>query len=125
MSKFSKTTKQQHVCVCPGESVKFLGIISVSQNPPFTKELSMNQCERLLIGMTPSHTSVAPEIFPGLYSYLGALLRVLGFSTLPIQSILPATVRLSIDYIEVTLVALPRLSRGYFVGVILEVSRPG
>ena len=35
------------------------------------------------------------------------------------------TVRLSIDYIEVTLVALPRLSRGYFLGVILQVSQPG
>ena len=35
------------------------------------------------------------------------------------------TVHLSIDYIEVTLVALPRLSRGYFVEVILWVSRPG
>ena len=34
-------------------------------------------------------------------------------------------VHLSIDYIEVTLVALPRLSRGYFAGVILQVSRPG
>ena len=54
MSKFSKTTKQ-HVCVCPGESVKFLGIISVSQDPPLIKELSMRQCEQLLIGMTPSH----------------------------------------------------------------------
>ena len=64
-------------------------------------------------------------MFPGLYSYLGDLLRVLGFATLPIQSIPPATVLLSIDYIEVTLVALPRLSRGYFAGVILQVSRPG
>ena len=32
---------------------------------------------------------------------------------------------MSIDYIEVTLVSLPRLSRGYFAGVILQVSRPG
>ena len=55
MSKFSKTTKQKYVCVCPGESVKFLGIISVSQDPPFSRELSTGQCERLLIGMTPSH----------------------------------------------------------------------
>ena len=46
-------------------------------------------------------------------------------TTLPIRSILPTTVRLSIDYIEVTLVALPRISRGYFAGVILQVSRPG
>ena len=52
-------------------------------------------------------------------------MRVSGFATLPIWSIPPATVRLSIDYIEVTLVSLPRLSRGYFAGVILEVSRPG
>ena len=65
------------------------------------------------------------EIFLGLYSYLGALSRVSGFATLPIQSILPATVCLSIYYIEVTLVALPRISRGYFAGVILQVSRPG
>ena len=57
--------------------------------------------------------------------YLGALSRVLGFATLPIWSILPATGRLSIDYIEVTLVALPRISRGYFIGVILQVSWPG
>ena len=56
--------------------------------------------------------------------YLGALSRVLSFSTLPIRSIPPATIRLSIDYIEVTLVALPRISRGYFVGVILQVSWP-
>ena len=55
MSKFSKTTKQQHVCVCPGESVKFLGIIGVSQDPPLKRELSTRQCERVLIGMTPSH----------------------------------------------------------------------
>ena len=55
MSKFSKTTKQQHVCVCPGESVKFLGIISVSQDPPLTRELSTRQCEKLLIRMTPVH----------------------------------------------------------------------
>ena len=54
MSKFSETTKQ-HVCVYPGESVKFLGIISVSQDPPLTRELSTRQCDRLLIGMTPSH----------------------------------------------------------------------
>ena len=56
MSKFSKIIKQKHVCVCPGESVKFLGIIGVSQDPPLTRELSTRQCERLLIGMTPSHT---------------------------------------------------------------------
>ena len=55
MSKFSETNKQKHVCVFPGESVKFLGIISVSQDPPLTRELSMRQCERLLILMTPSH----------------------------------------------------------------------
>ena len=48
-------------------------------------------------------------------------MRVLGFATFPIWSILPATVHLSIDYIEVTLVALPRISRGYFAGVILWV----
>ena len=32
------------------------------------------------------------------------------------------TVHLRFDYIEVTLVALPRLSRGYFTEFILEVS---
>ena len=53
MNKFSKTSKQQHVCVCPGESVEFLGIISVSQDPPLTRELSTRQCEQLIIGMTP------------------------------------------------------------------------
>ena len=93
--------------------VKFLDIISVSQDPPLTRELSTRQCEQLLIWMTPSHNLVALEIFTGLYSYLGALLRVLGFSTLPIRSIPPTTVYPSIDYIEVTLVSLPRLSRGY------------
>ena len=56
---------------------------------------------------------------------MGALSRVSGFATLPIWSIPPMTVRLSIDYIEVNLVALPRISRGYFAGVILRVSRPG
>ena len=60
-----------------------------------------------------------------MYSYLGALSRVSGFATLPIWSIPPAIVYLSIDYIEVTLVALPRISRGYSTGVILWVSRPG
>ena len=60
-----------------------------------------------------------------MYSYLGALSRVLSFTNLPIRSIPPATVRLSIDYIEVTLVSLPSLLRGYFAGVILRVSRPG
>ena len=79
----------------------------------------------IVIGMTPGHFLWAPEIFPGLYSYLGALSRVLGFSTLPIWSIPPVTICLSIDYIEVTLVSLPRISRGYFVGVILQVSRIG
>ena len=34
------------------------------------------------------------------------------------------TVHLRIDYIEVTLVVLPRLSRGYFAKVILQVSYP-
>ena len=58
-----------------------------------------------------------------MYSYLGALLKVLGFSTLPIRSILHVTVHLSIDYIEVTLVSLPRLLRGYFARVILQVSQ--
>ena len=53
MSKFSKTTEQQHVCVYLGESVKFPGIISISQDPPLKRELSTRQCERLLIGMTP------------------------------------------------------------------------
>ena len=57
--------------------------------------------------------------------YLGALSRVSGFATLPIRSIPPATVYLSIDYIEVTLLALPRILRGYFVGVILQVSQLG
>ena len=75
--------------------------------------------------MTPSHNCVAPEIFPRLYSYLGDLLRVSGFATLPIWSILLATICLSIDYIEVTLVALPSISRGCFVGVILRVSQSG
>ena len=56
---------------------------------------------------------------------MGALSKVSGFATLPIRSIPPVTVLLSIDYIEVTLVALPRISRGYFAGVILQVSRPG
>ena len=56
---------------------------------------------------------------------MGALSRVLGFATLPIWSIPLANVHLSIDYIEVTLIALPRLSRGYFVEVILQVSWPG
>ena len=60
-----------------------------------------------------------------MYSYPGALSRVSGFSTLPIRLIPPATVRLSIDYIEVTSVSLPRLSRGYFERVILRVSQPG
>ena len=50
---------------------------------------------------------------------------VSSFATLPILSIPPAIVHLSIDYIEVTLVALPRISRGYFAGVILRVFRPG
>ena len=48
-----------------------------------------------------------------------------GLSTLPIRLIPPATVHLRIDYIEVTLVSLPRISRGYFAGVILRVSQPG
>ena len=56
---------------------------------------------------------------------MGALSRVSGFATLPIRSSPPVIVYLSIDYIEVTLVALPRLSRGYFVGVILRVCWPG
>ena len=60
-----------------------------------------------------------------MYSYLGALSGVSGFATLPIWSIPPTNVLLSIDCIEVTLVALPRISRGYFAGVILWVSRPG
>ena len=51
-----------------------------------------------------------------------ALSRVSSFATLPIRSIPPATIRLSIYYIEVTLVSLPRLSRGYFAEVILQVS---
>ena len=98
---------------------EILGITIISQDPPLKRELSMRQCERLLIGMTPSHNWVASKIFLGLYSYLGDLSRVSGFAILPIRLILPATVCLSIDYIEVNLVALPRLSRGYFVGVIL------
>ena len=56
---------------------------------------------------------------------MGALSRVSGFATLPIWSIPPTNIYLSIDYIEVTLVALPRISRGYSVGVILRVSQPG
>ena len=79
----------------------------------------------VMIGMTHGCNLVAPEIFPGLYSYLRALSRVSGFATLPIRSIPPTTVCLNIDYIEVTLVALPRISRGYFAGVILQVSRLG
>ena len=75
-----------------------------------------------MIGMTPGHFMSALDIFLGLYSYMGALSRVLGFATLPIRSISPMTIYLSIDYIEVTLVSLPRLSRGYFVEVILQVS---
>ena len=51
-------------------------------------------------------------------------MRVLGFDTLRIQLILPVNVCLSIDYIEVALVSLPRLSRGYFAEVILHVSWP-
>ena len=57
--------------------------------------------------------------------YLGALSRVSSFATLPIRSIPSATVHVSVDYIEVTLVTLPRISRGYFAGVILWVSYPG
>ena len=53
---------------------------------------------------------------------MGSLSRVSGFVTLLIRSIPPTTVFLSIDYIEVTLVTLPRLSRGYFAGVIPQVS---
>ena len=49
----------------------------------------------------------------------------MGFATLPIRSILPATVRLRIDYIEVTLFFLPSLLRVYFAKVILQVSWPG
>ena len=56
---------------------------------------------------------------------MGALSRFLRFATLPIWSIPPTTVLLSIDYIEVTLVALPRLLRGYFAEVIPQVSWPG
>ena len=57
--------------------------------------------------------------------YLGALSRVSGFATLPICSIPLATIRLNIDYIEVALVALPRILRGYFAAVILRVSQLG
>ena len=53
---------------------------------------------------------------------MGALSRVLGFATLPIWSIPSANIHLSIDYIEVALVALPRLSRRYFTEIILQVS---
>ena len=98
---------------------EILGITSVSQDPPLKRELSTRQCESLLIGMTPSHNLVASEIFPGLYSYLGALSRVSSFATLPIWSIPTTTIDLSIDCIEVTLVYLPTISRGYFAGVIL------
>ena len=74
--------------------------------------------------MTPGYNWVAPEIFPLLYSYLGALLRVSGFATLPIQSIPPAIVRLSKDLIGVTLVSLPgyckATCRGYYVGVLAK-----
>ena len=105
--------------------MKFLYIISVSQDPPLTRKLSTRKYEWLLIGMTPGHNWVAPKILPGLYSYLGDLSRVSCFATLPIWSILPTTFHRSIDYIEVTLVALPRISRGYSAGVILRVSQPG
>ena len=46
----------------------------------------------------------------------GDISIVSGFATLPIQSILHVNVLLKIYYIEVTLVALPRLSSviGYF-----------
>ena len=57
-----------------------------------------------------------------MYSYLGALSGVSGFATLSIRSIPPTTIYLSIGYIEVTLFSLPRLSRGYFIEVILQVS---
>ena len=99
--------------------MKFFGITSVSQDPPLKRELITRQCEWLLIGMTPSHNLVAPEIFPGLYSYMGTISRVLGFATLPIRSIPPVTVRLSIDYIWVTLVSLPRYRRGVLAKDIL------
>ena len=59
-----------------------------------------------------------------MYSYLWGLSRVSGFATLPIWSSPSAIVHLSIDYIEVTLVALPKISRGYFARVILQVSQP-
>ena len=104
---------------------EILGITSVSQDPPLKRELSRRHCEWLLIRMAPSHYWVAPETFPGLYSYLRALSRVSGFATLPIRSIPSTTACLSIDFIEVILVSLPRISRGYFAGVILRVSRPG
>ena len=99
--------------------MKFLYIISVSQDPPLIRELSTRQCEWLLIGMTPGHNWVTPKIFPGLYLYLGALSRVSDFDTLPILSIPPETVHLSIGYIEVTLVSLPRYHRGVLAEVIL------
>ena len=60
-----------------------------------------------------------------MYSYLGALSRVSGFATLPIRSISLVIFYLSIDYIEVALVSLPRLSRGYFAGLIMWVYWPG
>ena len=72
-----------------------------------------------MIGMTLGCNQVALEIFLGLYSYLGALSRVLIIVTLLIWSIFPVTFHLRICYIEVTLVSLPRLSRGYFAEVIL------
>ena len=49
----------------------------------------------------------------------------MGFTTLPIQLIPPTTFHLSIGYIGVTLVSLPRLSRGYLTEFILQVSWPG
>ena len=63
MSKFSKITKQQNLGVCSGESVKFLGITSVSQDPPLKRELSTRQCERLLIGMTTSTGDISRIVF--------------------------------------------------------------
>ena len=67
----------------------------------------------IVIRMTLGHFVCAPDIFPGFYLYPGALSRVLGFDTLLLRSIPPVTVCLSIDYIGVTLVSLPRYQGGY------------
>ena len=50
----------------------------------------------------------------------GCCFRASGFATLPIRLIPPAIVHLSIDYIGVTLVSLPRYHRGYLQRLFCE-----